>query len=150
MKEQLTLDGSEFIEPSADDWETPEWLYARLNLEFQFTLDPCCEVGTQKCGGYFTPEEDGIYQSWDEERVFMNPPYSEIPTWLKKATLEVKHNHCELVVALLPAWTDRIWFHKYIYPDKAEVRFLQGRVKFLLYGREQRSPPFGSMVVIFK
>jgi len=134
----------------SDDWETPDDLFDELNLEFQFTLDPCCTPDTAKCEKYFTVEDNGIFESWEDERVFMNPPYSNISTWVNKAVLEVTQNNCPLVVALLPAWTDRIWFHWYIYPDRAEIRFLQGRVKFLMAGEIKESPTFGSMVVIWR
>ena len=27
--------------PNSDNWETPEWLYNKLNAEFNFDYDPC-------------------------------------------------------------------------------------------------------------
>lgn len=132
-----------------DEWETPPDLFDKLNMEFQFTLDPCCRKETTKCNKYFTVEDNGIFQSWEGERVYMNPPYSEIPTWVNKAVLEVEKNNCSVVVGLLPAWTDRIWFHEFIYPDRAEIKFLKGRVKFLLNGEAQTTPKFGSMIVVW-
>lgn len=47
---------------------------------------------------------------------------------------------------LLPARTDTKWFHEFIY-QKAEVRFVRGRLKF---GDSKNSAPFPSMVVIYK
>ena len=52
-----------------------------------------------------------------------------------------KHN---LVVMLLPARTDTRWFHDFIY-NKAEIRFIKGRLKF---GNSKNSAPFPSMIVI--
>lgn len=46
---------------------------------------------------------------------------------------------------LIPARTDTRWFHEYIY-NKAEVRFIKGRVKF---GEAKNSAPFPSMIVVF-
>ena len=134
----------------SDEWETPPDLFGWLQLSFDFTLDPCCRKETAKCEKYYTVEDNGIFQSWENERVFMNPPYSEIPTWVNKAVLEVEKNNCPLVVGLLPAWTDRLWFHEYIYPDRAEIKFLQGRVKFLMNGESKDAPTFGSMIVIWR
>ena len=51
----------------------------------------------------------------------------------------------ETVVMLIPARTDTKWFHEYIY-NKAEVRFVKGRLKF---GNSKNSAPFPSMVVVF-
>ena len=50
------------------------------------------------------------------------------------------------VVMLIPARTDRISFHEYIY-RKAEIRFIKGRLRF---GDGKNVAPFPSMVVIFK
>ena len=133
-----------------DEWETPQELFNKLNLEFQFTLDACASDSNHKLEKYYTMEEDSYYQSWENERVFMNPPYSEIDKWVRKAHLEHRNNNCPLIVALLPAWTDRIWFHQWVYERKTEIRFLKGRVKFLLDGLPKTSPRFGSMVVIWE
>lgn len=65
----------------------------------------------------------------------------KIKEWVKKAS-----ESDTTVVMLLPARTDTIWFHKFIY-EKAETRFLKGRLKF---GDSKNSAPFPSMLVIFK
>ena len=49
------------------------------------------------------------------------------------------------VVMLLPARTDTKWFHEYIY-NKAEIRFIKGRLKF---GNSKNVAPFPSMIVVF-
>src|ERR1700679_2934337 len=56
-------------------WATPQAWFDYLDLEFDFTLDPCCTHETAKCPRHFTPAENGLVQSWEEETVFMNPPY---------------------------------------------------------------------------
>ena len=66
-------------------WATPTEWFDYLNLEFGFTLDPCCEHETAKCQKHFTPTENGLAQSWADDRVFMNPPYDQIKHWMKKA-----------------------------------------------------------------
>jgi site-specific DNA-methyltransferase (adenine-specific) len=50
------------------------------------------------------------------------------------------------VVMLLPARTGNGWFHDYIL-DKAEIRFIRGRVQF---GESKQNAPFDSMIVIWK
>jgi len=127
------------------EWATPKDFYARLNDEFQFTLDPCATKENAKCNKFFIKEDDGLSQSWKNEIVFMNPPYGrEIKDWVKKAYTEAKINNAK-VVCLLPARTDTKWFHDYIY-GKTEVRFIKGRLKF---GDGKNSAPFPSMVVIY-
>jgi len=75
-----------------------------------------------------------------------SPPYGrQIKYWVKKAYEESQKDNTNIVM-LIPARTDTIYFHEYIY-HKAEIRFIKGRLKF---GNAKNSAPFPSMVVIFK
>ena len=128
-----------------DLWSTPQLLFDELNKEFNFTLDPCATHKNAKCKKYYTKEQDGLRQSWENEIVFMNPPYGkEIGEWIKKAYTEHVCANAK-VVMLLPARTDTKWFHHWIY-KQAEIRFIKGRLKF---GNSKNSAPFPSMIVIF-
>lgn len=127
----------------SNEWATPKDFFKKLNKEFLFTLDPCATPENAKCKKYFTEADDGLAQSWDNERVFCNPPYGRgIKDWVKKAS-EAKGG---VVVLLIPARTDTSYFHDYIYNSGAQIRFLRGRLKF---GDAKNSAPFPSMVVIF-
>lgn len=128
-----------------DDWETPHDFFKELNEEFNFTLDPCCTNETAKCIKHYTPKENGLIQDWNGEVVYCNPPYSRKHQrkWIEKCYNESKH---ATIVMLLPARTDTIAFHKYIY-GKAEIRFIKGRLKFV---GANSSAPFPSMIVIFR
>jgi len=131
-----------------DDWETPPEIFNPLNEEFEFTLDPCATPRTAKCTKYFTPEQDGLRQSWAGEVVFMNPPYGrQIGRWVRKAWEESRRG--ALVVGLLPARTDTKWFHRYIL-EKAEIRFLKGRIYFRRDGGKVDRAPFPSMIVVWR
>lgn len=124
-----------------DMWATPQAFFDELDREFHFTLDACAIKENAKCDRFFSPEDDGISQEWIGT-VWCNPPYGRaIGNWVKKAA-ESKAT----VVMLLPARTDTRWFHDYIY-QKAEVRFIKGRIKF---GESKNAAPFPSMVVIFR
>lgn len=126
-----------------NEWATPQDLFDKLNKEFLFTLDPCATPENAKCAKFYTAEDDGLLQSWDNERVFCNPPYGrQIKEWVKKATEATGG----VVVLLIPARTDTSYFHDYIYRSGAQIRFLRGRLKF---GDAKNSAPFPSMVVIF-
>lgn len=129
-----------------NDWATPQQWFDYLNLEFGFTLDPCAQESNRKCAKYFTPLEDGLIQSWAEERVFMNPPYGrELPKWMKKA-YESARDHGALVVCFIPARVDTDWWHRYA-SKASEIRFPKGRVKFV--GAESGAP-FPVAIVIFR
>lgn len=128
-----------------DLWETPQDLFDRLDAEFGFDLDACALPQNAKCAAYYTPEQDGLSQPWDGV-VWCNPPYGRnIGKWVQKAHEENRRNN-NYIVMLLPARTDTKWFHDYIL-NKAEIRFIRGRLKF---GGSKNSAPFPSMVVVFR
>lgn len=105
------------------DWETPQAFFDELDREFHFTLDPCAMPKTAKCNKYYTPAENGLLQNWSGETVFCNPPYGrELPKWIEKCAKESKHAK---VVMLIPARTDTIAFHKYIYIIKPKSDLLK-------------------------
>ena len=125
-----------------EDWETPQDLFNELNKEFNFTVDVASSEENHKCSKFYTEKENGLIQNWDNEIVWCNPPYGrKIGDWVKKAS-----ESNATVIMLLPARTDTKWFHEYIY-NKAEIRFIKGRLKF---GNSVNSAPFPSMIVIFR
>ena len=129
-----------------DMWATPQDFYNKLNEEFKFTLDPCALKDNAKCNKYFTPEDDGLTKDWGGNIVFCNPPYGrDISKWVEKCYNESKKTNTT-VVLLIPARTDTIYFHKFIYKKVKDIRFIKGRLKF---GNSKNSAPFPSMVVIF-
>lgn len=130
---------------NTDQWATPQSFFDQLNEEFNFTLDPCADKENAKCKKFYTKEDDGLKKDWGGETVFCNPPYGRaIKDWVKKCSEEGQKINTK-VVMLIPARTDTIYFHEYIY-QKAEIRFIRGRLKF---GEATNSAPFPSMVVIF-
>lgn len=72
------------------DWCTPQDFFDKLNEEFRFVLDAAATEKTKKCDLCYTPETDGLSQSWDRGgAVFCNPPYGrEIGKWVQKAYSE--------------------------------------------------------------
>ena len=130
-------------------WCTPQDFFDALNEEFGFVLDPAETDKTAKCSLYYTPETDGLSQSWDRGgAVFCNPPYGrEIGKWVQKAFKEARGGYP--IVLLIPARTDTAYFHDYIY-GKAEIRFIRGRLRFTDDNGNAAGPaPFPSMVVIY-
>lgn len=97
---------------------------------------------------YYTPETDGLSQSWDRGgAVFCNPPYGrEIGKWVQKAFEEARGvSDC----FTNPSTDGHGIFHDYIY-GKAEIRFVRGRLRFTDDEGNAADPaPFPSMVVIY-
>lgn len=105
-----------------------------LDAEFNFTFDPC-PLG----GG----SSNGLKINW-EPSTFVNPPYSEIKDWCKKAYEEWQKGNT--VVMLIPSRTDTRYWHDYVM-KATEIRFIKGRLKF---GGSKNSAPFPSAIVVFK
>ncbi len=129
-----------------DKWSTPDSLFNCLNDEFNFTLDPCCEVATAKCSSFFTIDDDGLLKDWGGYSVFVNPPYSRgnIDKWVRKCYKESQKPNTQ-VVALLPVSTSAKWFHEWII-GKGELRFVERRVRFV---GAPFTAPFSSVIVVF-
>jgi site-specific DNA-methyltransferase (adenine-specific) len=128
------------------DYGTPQDLFDNLHKEFNFTIDVAASHENAKLPRYFTPEEDGLSQSWEGERTFLNPPYGirENRLWAKKA-YEESQNDCQPKVMLLAARTDAQFFTKYC-AKAANLYFIEGRLTF-----EGSTSPAGfpSVVVVF-
>ena len=116
-----------------DKWETPPEVFEQLNEEFNFTLDAAAETETALCDYYFTEDDDALYQDWNNQVVFCNPPYSKLKEFAHKANEEAKKG--ATVVMLVPARTDTRAFHESL--AGGEVRFIKGRLKFQQNGKEQ-------------
>jgi site-specific DNA-methyltransferase (adenine-specific) len=111
-----------------NEWETPQWLYDGLNARFCFTLDPAATHNNTKCTRYYTRMENGLWQSWQGERVFLHPPYDyTIGAWIEKAREEAEYG--ALVVALIPKFSETIWWKEHVI-DHADLRFFSDHLTF--------------------
>lgn len=130
----------------SDYWETPQWLFDALNTEFGFTLDGAATRENRKCSEYSnTTESTPVGRGWQQQRVFVNPPYSRINDFVDAALIR---SYAATVVMLLPVRTDSNWFRRFIESDRATIRFFRKRIAFVSDGVPMKSPPFASMVVI--
>lgn len=82
--------------------------------------------------------------------MFINPPYTSYlqNAFIKKA-YETWKEYGTTVVLLIPARTDTLRWHKYIFPYAKKVKFLKGRLKFELAGKSVGTAPFPSAIVVF-
>jgi phage N-6-adenine-methyltransferase len=127
-----------------ETWETPQDFFDALDREFGFETDVCALPENAKCRRYFTPDVDGLKQTW-RGVCWMNPPYGRvIAAWMKKAFESAQEG--ATVVALVPARTDTRWWHDYA-KRSSEIRFVKGRLRF---GDAAASAPFPSALVVFR
>ncbi|EIF4272766.1 DNA methylase [Shigella sonnei] len=130
----------------SDCWRTPSLIFRNLHREFSFSLD-----GAATKHDTLLPRfTDDIHnQSWDGERVFCNPPYSDIPSFLVKAS------EADLAVFLIPYRPQTIYWLRHVFTNPLchEIRILHRAVKYLPpaghNGLVIRSP-FASAIVIFR
>jgi phage N-6-adenine-methyltransferase len=133
----------------SNEWATPTSLFEKLNRTFNFTLDPCSTDENHKCDNYYTKENNGLVQDWSGESVFVNPPYGrQIGKWIEKSFNESRKKGT-LVVCLIPARTDTIYWHTYCMRAH-EIYFIKGRIKFENKEHKPSPAPFPSAVVVFK
>lgn len=123
-----------------ETWQTPRELYAALDLEFRFTLDPC-PARDPKDAGMPLFGTDGLSISWRGHRVYCNPPYGRaIGMWLAKA------READVSVYLLPSRTDTAWWHE-LALTADEIRFVRGRIRF---EGAKAGAPFPSVLLIYR
>jgi phage N-6-adenine-methyltransferase len=138
------------LSSACDYWETPPELFARLDAEHKFTLDPCSDGKNNLLPTHFTRRSNGLARSWRGHRAFMNPPYGRvIPAWVEKARRECRDSGV-LVVALIPARTDTNWWHDHVLDACADVEYVRGRISFYLHGVKGGKAPFASAIVTYR
>ena len=130
----------------SDCWRTPSPIFRNLHCEFSFSLD-----GAATKHDTLLPRfTDDIHnQSWVGERVFCNPPYSDIPSFL------LKSSESDLAVFLIPYRPHTTYWLEHVFTNPLchEIRILHRAVKFLPpaghNGLVVRAP-FPAAIVIFK
>jgi phage N-6-adenine-methyltransferase len=151
------------VNGDVDERGTSPELFDVLDARFNFTLDVAASATNAKCKRHFSIDNDGLAQSWANERVWCNPPYSAIEPWLRKAWAE--YGRAELIVMLLPATrTEQPWWQELVEPYRdcgkgLRVEFLADRQRFTtpetfidLFGRPRgggERPPFGCCLLVW-
>lgn len=90
---------------------------------------------------------DGLTDDWDGRLAFVNPPYSQLLKWLRRAFDQWRSGRVETVVCLVPVRTDSEWFHETLRPA-ADIYLLRGRVRFLNPKGANHTTPFSLMLVV--
>ena len=135
---------------NSNEWFTPQYIVDYLEKRYgKIILDPCASVHTNIGLINYTIDDDGLSKEWDEDVVFVNPPYgSVIKHWIAKAQ-EQSVKHKNTVILLIPARTDTSYWHNHIFPHYSELLFIKGRIKFETDKKIGESAPFPSCFVVF-
>ena len=122
---------------------TPKVIWESLSKEFNFTVDACASDKNHLVSKYWTKENSALDNNWNGEVVYCHPMYdSKIPKFIKKAI----DSKC-LSVFLLPASTNAIYFHKYLYKKpNVEIRFLprtKSNTGYKMLSDDNEEPKYG-------
>ena len=63
------------------NWSTPQWFFDQYNQEYNFTLDVCALPENAKCLEYFTPDDNGLNQTWEGRLKGKYPTIWNLKTW---------------------------------------------------------------------
>lgn len=140
-----------------DDRALQQRDFDRLFGQYRLTIDVAASSENAKLPKFYTETDNGLKRSWACERVYCNPPYSDIAPWIRKAWTE---RLADLIVMLLPAnRTEQAWWIELIEPFRDRpgspltVKFFPGRLRFLKPGqmvvKPNERPPFGCCAAIW-
>lgn len=130
----------------SDDWRTPYRLFHNLHREYSFSLDGAATEHDALLPRF---TDDIHNQSWVDERVFVNPPFSMAEQFLSKAP------EADVCVCLVPHRSKTTYWLRCVYtnPFLHEIRTLHRAVKYLPpaghNGLVVRAP-FPAALVVFK
>lgn len=138
-----------------DLWRTPPSIFASLDAEFCFQLDAAAAPNNALCRKFITAEQNTLETPWANYLsipgyVWLNPPYSDITPFVKKAAAESSNQIG--TVMLVPADTSVGWFREAIQ-TASEVRFITaGRLAFInpVTGKPVSGNSKGSILIIWR
>lgn len=132
----------------SQEWSTPAKYVNAVKKVFggEIDLDPCtnCYSIVNAAVEYHLPQQDGLKESWDYPRIYVNPPYgadrernTTIKHWLYRCAVSHKCYNSE-VIALVPVAANTGHWKNYVWGRATAVAFLYDtRLRFLVDGRDE-------------
>lgn len=123
-----------------DNLETPPWLFESLDETFHFTMDGAADKKNALLPRFNSLADP---RSFKEERVFLNPPYSNPGPLLAEARYSM------LTVALLKGDPSVGWWRQYV-EGKGLVIWGHRRIRFFYEGKPApHAASFPSVLVFY-
>ena len=113
---------STILKTRTDDWLTPPELIKSLG---EFDLDPCSPEKRpwDTAKNHMSFIDNGLMLPWTG-RVWLNPPYSDLLSWLNRAAMH------QNVTALVFTRTETRAFQEFVFPYAHSLLFINGRIFF--------------------
>ena len=137
------------VNSQSQHWGTPKKYVDAVKQIFngEIDLDPCSNeysIVNAKIE-YSLPEKDGLKESWNFSKIYVNPPYgadrmrgTTIKKWLAQCVIANRDYNSE-VLALVPVATNTGHWKQSVFGQATAICFLYDtRLKFLINGIEEK------------
>jgi len=110
-----------------DLWSTPYELVAWMESEYgDYDIDAAASKENAVCEKFYSKETNCLKRLWGSNKhIWLNPPYSNITPFVKKAIEQMEHNN--QIDILLPCDTSTGWFYE-AQQRAAEIIWITGEV----------------------
>ena len=141
----MTFTEAGYKHDGEDSQDTPESFFRPIARRVGgFDLDPCASQTSDLADRNVTKDEDGLSMDW-YGKVWMNPPYSDVSSWMEYANKQHVARKTDLIVFLVYARTGTRWYHWYARVADL-LCFVQGRLTF---GNGEYSAPAPSLLGVY-
>lgn len=135
------------INTNSQSWGTPQKYVDAVKKVFggYIDLDPCSNEYSivHARTEYLLPEKDGLKESWNFPKIYVNPPYgidkergTTIKNWFSKCAHANEDFNSE-VLALVPIAANTAHWKKYVFTKARAICFLYDtRLRFLENGQD--------------
>lgn len=119
--------GSNTPDVVRDLWSTPSELVAWMESEYgDYDIDAAASKENAVCEKFYSKETNCLKRWWGSNKhIWLNPPYSNITPFVKKAIEQMEHNN--QIDILLPCDTSTGWFYE-AQQKAAEIIWITGEV----------------------
>jgi hypothetical protein len=135
------------VNAQSQNWCTPRKYVEAVKRVFRgdIDLDPCSNAHSlvHAATQYILPQHDGLRESWNFRRIYVNPPYgadrtrgTTIKHWLRRCA-EAHRRFGSEVLALVPVAPNTSHWKEFVWSKAAGVCFLYDtRLRFLVNGKD--------------
>jgi hypothetical protein len=107
-----------------DEWKTPQWLFDKLNEQYNFSFDCCACDDNFKCEWYSSDfldeKEEVFFSSW------MNPPFSKALAMFRHFFKIIRHGVC---IYRCDNFETKIW-QEVIFPNASWIFIPNKRIAY--------------------